>query len=173
MKKIMSYAQADGSGAHAQEKYYNGNLLVCHVGTISYDKITEALHKEGYWKHVQVFQTVDLHRRYAVEFKGIYIRPKWKVFISQLPSGITNQETRTALQSHGVVRDVQAITKTLYERRYDTGDRLVIFSALSKDIPSYLDIKGWKAFIRYNNQLKTCRICEQTGHFAKDSEEHV
>ena len=191
----MSYAQAAGAGTESQEKYYNGNLLICYAGSFSYDELTQALNREGYRKHVQVFQTVDYYRRFAVQFdntavrdrllenginvagnwvyfsphqKGIYIRPRWKVYVSQLPSGITHQEIRAVLQNYGNVRDVHVITRSLFGRRYDTGDRVVIFSALDKDIPSYLSIKGWKAFIRYSGQPKTCRICERTGHIVKD-----
>ena len=52
----MSYAQAAGAGTESQEKYYNGNLLICYAGTVSYDELTQALNSEGYWKHVRFFR---------------------------------------------------------------------------------------------------------------------
>ena len=47
-------------------------------------------------------------------------------------------------------------------------DIIVTFTALKKDIPSYVNIRGWKAYIKYNNQPQTCRVCEETDHIAKD-----
>ena len=33
-------------------------------------------------------------------------------------------------------------------------------------LSSYVSIRGWKAFIKYNGQPMTCRICGIRGHFA-------
>ena len=88
--------------------------------------------------------------------------------MSLLPSGVTDEEIISALQSFGKIKEVRPITKVIYQRRIDTGDKLVLFTSLHKDIPSYLNIRGWKAFIRYNYQPQTCRLCDKTGHFAKE-----
>ena len=45
---------------------------------------------------------------------------------------------------------------------------MVVFKKIHKDIPSYVTVRGWKTFIRYRGQPKTCRSCGKVGHFAKD-----
>ena len=57
----MSYAEAANSGAHAQGLYYNKKLLVCFAGKNSYERVAEALHQEGYWNFVKVFQRVNFN----------------------------------------------------------------------------------------------------------------
>ena len=29
-------------------------------------------------------------------------------------------------------------------------------------------MRGWRAYVNYNGQTSTCRICEDTDHFGKD-----
>ena len=41
-------------------------------------------------------------------------------------------------------------------------------SVISKAIPSYVTVCGWNAYITYRGQAKTCRICHNTDHLAKD-----
>ena len=50
----------------------------------------------------------------------------------------------------------------------DTGDRVLVFKELRKDIPSYVHVRGWNAFVRYIGQLQICRVRSLAGHFAKD-----
>ena len=72
----MSYAQAASSGAHAQGGYYNEKLLVCFAGKNSCERLTEALHQEGYWNSIKVFQRVDFNLRYAVELENSILRDR-------------------------------------------------------------------------------------------------
>ena len=191
----MDYARAAGAGTKSYEAYYNEKLLVCNA-RVSYDKITEALNTNGYWKHVLVFQRVDLNRRYAVlfdsndiserllvnglEVDGVHVEfwrhqrrqnqssPVFRVFLSQLPSGVTDKEIIAVFQEYGKVKFIRPITKVLFQRRYDTGEKLIYFGGPHKDIPSYLNIRGWRTFVSYINQPNTCRLCDKTGHFAKE-----
>ena len=56
----------------------------------------------------------------------------------------------------------------MFGQKLDTGDRVVIFKKINKDIPSYVTVRGWKAFIMYRGPPETCRSCGKVGHFAKD-----
>ena len=145
----MSYASAARSGAHAQETFYNANLLMCFAAQISYEKLAEALHQNGYWDAVNILQRVDFNRRYAVfldngakrdkllnealNIDGIHVsfarhqkkvEPRWKVFVSQLPGGKTKDEIHSVLRDFGQVKDIQPITRMLYGKCIDTGDRI-------------------------------------------------
>ena len=90
------------------------------------------------------------------------------VFLSHIPIGITPGEITEALQHYGEITEVYPVTKVIYGHRIDTGDRIVIFKGLAGHIPSYVHIKGWEGFIKYNSQPPTCRICSLVGHLAKD-----
>ena len=50
----------------------------------------------------------------------------------------------------------------------DTGDKVLVFKELRKEIPSYVHVRGWNAFVCYSGQPQTCRVCNLAGHFAKD-----
>ena len=56
----------------------------------------------------------------------------------------------------------------MFGRKLDTGDRVVIFKKIHKDIPSYVPVRDWKAYMMYTGQPKTCRSCGNVDHFAKD-----
>ena len=43
---------------------------------------------------------------------------------------------------------------------------------LAKQIPSYMMVRGWKAYVSYHGQPKTCRICDGRGHIARDCPLH-
>ena len=173
----MSYAEAASSGVHSQGRSYNENLLVCQAGNISHERVAEALYKDGYWNSVRVYQKVDLSKRYAVELDnpgmrdrlmtmglnvdGVHLQflghqrsvePRWKVFVSQLPAGITKDEIRSGFKDYGDIKEVQVVIKFWYQKRFDTGDRIVIFKALVKHIPSYVRIRGWNAYVKFYGQ---------------------
>ena len=63
------------------------------------------------------------------------VEPRWKVFVSQLPGGITKDEIHSVLRDFGQVKDIQPITRMLYGKRIDTGDRIVFFSELETSRP--------------------------------------
>ena len=93
---------------------------------------------------------------------------KTRVYISQLPIGITPLELREVFAFFGEIVEVNYITKVIQGRRIDTGDRVPIFKQVRHHIPSYVFVRGWRAFVKYAGQPQTCRICGLTGHFAKD-----
>ena len=45
---------------------------------------------------------------------------------------------------------------------------MLIFRKINRHIPSYIFVRGWRAFVKYNGQPQTCRVCGSTTHFAKD-----
>ena len=56
----------------------------------------------------------------------------------------------------------------MHGKRIDTCDRIIIFNTMEKHIPSYVYVRGWRAFVRYHGQPQTYRVCGLTGHFAMD-----
>ena len=56
----------------------------------------------------------------------------------------------------------------MFGQKLDTGDLVVTFKKINKDIPSYVTVRGWKAFIMYRGQPKTCRSCGKVDRFAMD-----
>ena len=90
------------------------------------------------------------------------------MYLSQLPIGITSKEIQDVLSYLGDAIEVNPVTKVLYNRRLDTGYRIVIFKRIARHIPSYVFIRGWRAFVKYAAQPLTCRVCGLTGHFAED-----
>ena len=186
----MSDADA-GARAHAQEKFFNCDMLVSFARNIAQERIAEVLEEQGYWKGLTVFQKLDF-RRYGIVFSDPDLRDKLvvngldidgvhitfgyhrhrnyliRVLLSSLPAGVPDKDICSVLNCYGEILHVQQVTKVLYGVKFDTGDRVVVFKKIHTDIPSYITIRGWKTFIRYRGQPKTCRSCGKVGHFAKD-----
>ena len=187
----MSDEDNGGARAHAQEKFFNSDMLVCFTQNIVQERITEVLEEQGYWKAVTVFQKLDF-RRFGIVFSDPDLRDKLvvngldidgvhvtfgyhryrsyliRVLLSSLPAGVPDKDICSVLNCYGEISHVQQVTKVLYGVKFDTGDRVVVFKKIHTDIPSYVTIRGWKTFIRYRGQPKTCRSCGKVGHFAKD-----
>ena len=181
----MSDADAGGARTHAQEKYFNPDMVVCFAEKIAYERIVEELNKQGYWKTRNVFQKLDFYRRYGFVFSDPNLRDKLVVngldidgvhvnfgyhtqrnyltraLVSKVPAGVSNDDICLSLNRYGDILSVQQVTKVLFGKKFDTGDRVVIFKKIHKDIPSYVTIRGWKAFIMYRGQPKTCRSAEK------------
>ena len=119
----------------------------------------------------------DSLRQRGLAIDGVHIEflghrrstePRWKIYVTQLPAEITKDQICSAFREFGDIRNVQVITKSLFGKRFDTRDRFVIFKALTKDIPSYVKVRGWNACVKYDGQPKTCRLCGLLDHLAKD-----
>ena len=91
-----------------------------------------------------------------------------KRYVSQLPCGISKLDIRHVFSFYGNILEVQPVMKTFYGTQLDTLDRIVIFEKIDKPIPSYVFVRGWRAFVLYKGQVQTCRICGVGGHIAKD-----
>ena len=188
----MASGDSDGARAHAQEKYFNSEMIVCYAVNITYENLAEELVKQGYLEAVTGLQKMDFNYRYGITFRDFNLRDKLvvngldigtqhisfmyhakkneltRVLVSKLPMGILDDDICAVLNSYGDILSVQQVTRVIYGQKLDTGDRVVKFKKIHKDIPSYVTVRGWKAYIMYKGQLKTCRSCGKVGHFAKD-----
>ena len=72
----MSDVDAGGARAHAQEKYFNPDMVVCFVENIAHERIAEELVKQEYLKAVTGFQKLAFHHRYGVAFSDPNLRDK-------------------------------------------------------------------------------------------------
>ena len=154
---------------------------------VPHEQLADELNKNGYWKSVSGFQKVDFSRRFAIVMEDAELRDQLveqgldidgkhvmfahhrrrfntRVYVSQLPIGINEIDLRK------VSRFMVSFWKLImmYGCRIDTGDRVLIFRKINRHIPSYIFTRGWRAFLKYNGQPQTCRVCASTTHFAKD-----
>ena len=168
-------------------------MIVCFANGLQYDTLAELLHQRNYLKYVAGFQRIDYNRRYALAFNnseardhlavhgldinGIHINfgyhkrrspPRVRVFIADLPIGITNEEIENVFKQYGSILNIASIHKVLYGRKIDIGDRVVTFSSINVAVPSYVHVRGWRAFVKYRGQVSPCKICGDSGHLAKN-----
>ena len=155
----------------------------------SYEQLADELNKNGYWKSVSGFQKVDFGRRFAIVMEDAALRDKLvelkvdgkhvmfahhrrrfntRVYVSQLPIVINEFDLREVFSFYGELLEINYVTKLMYGRCIDTGDRVLIFREINRHIPSYIFVRGWRAFVKYNGQPQTCRVCGSTTYFAKD-----
>ena len=176
------------SSASNKARFVNENMLVCKAKFNTYEAIAAALHREGYWKAVSGFQKLDYSHHYGVEIKDQELRERLfknglkvgyynlcfvyhgtknvRVYLSHLPLGVNVWDVKVSFASYGKVENVQEATKALHGRKVLTGERIISFLKLWKDIPSFIFLQGWQVAVKYSGQPKTCRIFYEQGHFA-------
>ena len=168
-------------------------MVVCFANGIEYEALAKVLNGKGYWKKVIGYQRVDFNRRYALVLKndrtrdllveqginvdGVHINfayhrrkedARIRVFVSQLPIGIKLHQINDVFNAYGVIHNISKIEKVIEASKIDTGDRVVCFTKIARNSPSYVFIKGRQSFIRYRGQIQTCRICGDIDHLARD-----
>ena len=126
------------SGSQSKDKFYNEKMVVCLIKGFTYEQLAEELNKAGTWKAVSGYQRVDFNRKIAMVVEDPEIRTflvekgfnvngvhvffsyhkrrvdlKTRVYISQLPIGITLLELREVLAFFGEIGEVNYITKVI------------------------------------------------------------
>ena len=91
-----------------------------------------------------------------------------KVFVNQLPLGITQDEVRASFTKYGHIHKLWPGKKSYHGKPISNGDWCSLFDVLKESIPSYVNVRGWNAYVTYRGQAKTCRICHNRDHFARD-----
>ena len=108
------------------------------VNGVSYEPLAEVLHRYGFWKAVSGFQKVDFNRRYRIvtdsqdardllvesglSIDGKYISFAYhkrrdmrkRVYLSQVPLGITELEFREDFSFYGDTLEITLPTKILH-----------------------------------------------------------
>ena len=166
-------------------KYFNEKMLVCIASGFTCEDVADSSHKGVLLHAVSGLQSFDFHKRIGLEVeddavrnrilcKGLDIKNRniqffqhkrreiQKVFVSQLPLGISGQELRVAFTTYGCIESTQLVTKFYHDKSLYTGDWLIHFSVLSKQTPYYVTVRGWKAYVKYRG------ICDGLGCTAKD-----
>ena len=188
----MDYAKAAGS-SNDTRMYFNDQMIYCEKSRFEDKELQDKLDELGFWNKVRGFQRSDFNRKLCLVIHEEYIRnhlvengvdldndlhvnfyfhrsrnTNVRVLVSQVPIGIDDVELSMHFRHYGVVVNVRDVKRTYRKNTYDTSDRVLTFRKLVMDIPSYVKIRGYWAYIKYNGQPATCRICHQTGHLAAE-----
>ena len=174
--------------ANNESRFVNEEMVVCKAKFSSVTEIADALYNEGYWNFVRGLQRLDYNHHFGVVIEddeqrerllknGLKVGSKAlsfvphgtkavRVYLSHLPLGVFFYEIKDFFHIYGNVEEYIHVTRTLHGRKICTGERILIFSELRTDIPSFIYLKGWQVAVKYSGQPKTCRICYEQGHFA-------
>ena len=187
----MDYAKAAGANT-STGMYYNDQMIYCIKSAFEDKELMDCLDEMGLWNKVRGFQRCDLNRKIClviyeedirnqlvengVDIGELHVRfyfhrnknTNVRVLVSQLPIGIKDVDLSLQFRQYGVVLEVRSVKRTYRRNTYDTGERVLIFKKLEQDIPSYVKINGYLAYVKYNGQPATCRMCGETGHLAAD-----
>ena len=185
----MSYADAAGKGNQQgqQRRYFNDKMVVCDSRGIPLDKLVEALEENHLLRHMIAIQKVKHGAMYALasnnsralqyltlnglEVNGLHLRFKnhkanaVNVYVANIPFRIGSEDIKSAFCPFGHITGLRRIQKDFHGYKLYTGDWSIAFEKLDKEIPSYLIVRGWLAYVSYEGQKKTCRSCGESGHF--------
>ena len=152
-------------------------MVVCFANGIQYNQLAEELDKKGYWQYVTGFQRADYNGRFALVFNRLEPRdhlvehgmdigdkhvqfgyhkrripPKIRVSVAELPIGITDLEICGVFRNYRKIFSVTKVEKVIQNRKIDTRERIIMFTSITVNIPSYVHVCGWKAFVKYRGQ---------------------
>ena len=184
----MSYAEAAGKGSHQeqQKKYYNDKMVTCNSRGVDLDKLVDALHDDHILPHLSAIQKVKYGVMYALASDNlrvlenlvvnglnvgdVHLTFKYhkikvvNVSVSNIPYGISALDIQSAFSSYGAFKGARRIQRNFHGFHLYTGDWAVTFDELDKEIPSYVMVRGWLAYVKYDGQTQTCCQCSQSGH---------
>ena len=179
-----------GDSSRENGRYFNKKLLVCMADGFCCQDVADVLFKKGFLRFTTGIQTLDFNRRIGIQIDDDGVRTKiltdglvirghtitfslhsgkdtTRVYVNQLPLGISREEVRTVFVSYGHIGWVQPRLLDYHGMKIPNGEWCIHFYELPKHIPSYVMVRGWRAYVSYRGQHRTCRICDETGHIAR------
>ena len=194
-KNGTSGSSGRSSKENTHGKFFNEKLVVCMVNGFGCEDVADALQRLGLLRFVTGIQTLDFNRRIGVEVneegvkssiltKGLVVKghtvtfsqhgskDATRVYVYQLPLGISEHEVRRTFETYGNIGRIQPNITSYHGRRLLNGQWCLHFNRITDHIPSYVTVRGWKAYVSYRGQPKTCRICDGRGHIARDCPLH-
>ena len=172
-------------------RYYNEKMLICMASGFTTTDLAEELHNLGHLKAGTGIRPFEFGRRIAVVVEdeivrdkpfaeGMHIqrvfvtflyhkrRPLYRVHVYNLPIGVPSEEIRKEFNEYGDIYDIERQFKLYHDVKLDTGERVITYSKILKNIPSYVPVRGWNAYVYHYGQQRTFTICSEPDHFAKD-----
>ena len=89
------------------------------------------------------------------------------VIYVKAPYEMSDQIVVNVISSYGTVVNIRRQHHS-FDEDIETGVRSCLVKNLKKPIPSYVKVGGFTLPVRYRGQRKTCKICEEPGHLARD-----
>ena len=80
------------------------------------------------------------------------------------PYEMTDEVVTNVLLQYGTVTNIRRQVHE-FDNSIETGVRSCLVRNIKKPIPSYLKVGIFSLPVRYKGQEKTCKICNQQGHF--------
>ena len=101
-----------------------------------------------------------------VQCERASIRNSAVVYI-KAPYEMTDQVIINVLMEYGTVANIRRQIHD-FDETIETGVRSCLIKNIKKPIPSYIKAGAFTLPIRYKGQQKTCKICQQPNHLARD-----
>lgn len=90
-----------------------------------------------------------------------------RIRVFRLPFELDNKEITANLTKYGEILSIQdeywSDNYAVHKLKYKNGNRIVTCK-LTKHIPSFITVNGFRALITYEGQPKTCSYCSSTEH---------
>ena len=88
--------------------------------------------------------------------------------VFNVPIGVNIADISHVFEDYGEIMEIKFDSKEYHGINIDTGKIFIYFSKITTNIPSYVEVRGWNAYVYYAGQLRTCRICGEPDHLGKD-----
>ena len=149
------------------------NALDKEIGTIATTKCIASL--TNGWYNVTFDNEVDCDQitTYGFDLQDTLIQcEKVSVLNSaviyiKVPYEMTDEVVINALMQYGMVTNIRRQVYD-FDHMIETGVRSCLMKNIKKLIPSFIKVGAFSLPVNYKGQQKTCKICNETQHFARD-----
>ena len=161
-------------------------MVVCQSRGVALDKLVDVLHEKNMLPHLSAIQKIKYGVMYALVVEHLEVRKSLvinhldvdsihlsftyhktdflKVYVCNIPCGISTLDIRRVFSFYGSMKEARMIRKRFNDIQLFTGDWIIKFEKLDKPIPSYVHVRGWLTYVKYDGQVQTCRNCNRGGH---------
>ena len=184
----MSYAGAahNGNRQENQKKYFNSKMVTCWSKDVTLEDLVEALYNRRFLEKLTALQKVKYGRMFALASEdgkiledlvlsglnvgGLHLEfsyhkgKQFTVYVTNIPFGISLMDMQRAFGDFGTNFGAKQIKKKFRGFELFTGDWILTYDKLTTPIPSYVCVRGWWAYVKYDGQESTCRKCNKSGH---------
>ena len=161
-------------------------MVTCWSKDVALEDLVEALYNRRFLEKLTALQKVKYGKMFALASEdgkmleelvvsGLNVKDlhlefsyhkgqQFTVYVTNVPFGVSPEDMSRVFSKFGTNFGAKMVKKKFRGFELFTGDWILTYDKLTTPIPSYVCVRGWWAYVKYDGQESTCRKCNQGGH---------